>query len=186
MLKKLKPTIAILFLALALSGCSSKSQSKATSPNSGTNQLPSGHPPITSQSGTVSSKYTQSQVESIVSSVLKHYPGDWKLSGSTLTKGNYVENKNYKIADEIGKTINGAMVSIFIGDNATRISSTVRMNDLTAYPSPPEAAQAIKEGRAVSSEASGMGGSGNYLKVFIPIQSGNKTIGCIMVDVPQA
>ncbi|MDA8441447.1 MAG: hypothetical protein M0Z55_03635 [Peptococcaceae bacterium] len=191
MFKKLTVSVAVLSLTLALAGCGSTPAPKppAQQPQASA-QLPPGHPgSTTGQSAAVTTpKYSQSQVESMVNAVLKKYPGDWKISGTTLSKGSYTENKNYNIVDDIGSAIPGAMVSIFVGDNATRISSTVRMSgsDMNSYPSPPEAAQAIKAGKTISSDAAGMGGTGTYLQVFIPIKSGSKTIGVIMADVPQA
>lgn len=51
------------------------------------------------------------------------YPGDWKLDGKTLYKGNTVMNNNFQTVDEISKNT-GILVTLFAGD--TRISTTVK------------------------------------------------------------
>lgn len=51
------------------------------------------------------------------------YPGDWRLDGDTLYKGNTKINDNESIVDDIGKNIN-LLITVFADD--TRVSTTVR------------------------------------------------------------
>ena len=52
-----------------------------------------------------------------------HYPGDWKLVGSNLYKGETLINNNFEVVDEFtGKT--GILGTIFAGD--TRVSTSVK------------------------------------------------------------
>lgn len=51
------------------------------------------------------------------------YPGDWKLDGDTLYKGETILNSNYEVVDEFTKDT-GILATLFAGD--TRISTTVK------------------------------------------------------------
>lgn len=51
-----------------------------------------------------------------------HYPGDWKLVGKTLYKGDTILNSNYDVVNELSKAT-GIIATIFAED--TRISTTV-------------------------------------------------------------
>lgn len=54
------------------------------------------------------------------------YPGEWRLEGDRLYKGNTLVNGNYKIVDYIAELTGGNTVTIFAGD--TRISTNVLDN----------------------------------------------------------
>lgn len=192
MFKKLSLAIGVLTLAIALVGCGTSNtpqQSSNSTQAPSSNQLPAGHP--TTTGGTALPKMTQDQIVSQVNTLLdKQFPGDWKLSGTTLSKGNYTENNNFKIVDDIANNFNGlGVASIFIG-NSQRMSSSIRAGSgvptSAEFPAPAEVAQVMKSGKVQSSTAPGMGGGGNYLRVFIPLQSGSQTIGVLEVEVPQS
>lgn len=52
-----------------------------------------------------------------------HYPGDWRLEGTQLYKGDTLLNENYEVVDEISSN-SGIQATIFAED--TRISTTVK------------------------------------------------------------
>lgn len=52
-----------------------------------------------------------------------NYPGDWRIEGSKLYKGNALINDDYQVVDELTGTT-GILATIFAGD--TRISTTVK------------------------------------------------------------
>ena len=52
------------------------------------------------------------------------YPGEWRLEGDKLYKGETLMNENYEIVDQIGRLTGGDTVTIFAGD--TRISTNVK------------------------------------------------------------
>lgn len=54
------------------------------------------------------------------------YPGDWRLDGDTLYKGEVKMNGNYEVVDTVAKDT-GSLATIFAND--TRIATTVRDND---------------------------------------------------------
>ncbi len=54
------------------------------------------------------------------------YPGEWKVVGDKLFKGNVVMNENYDLVDIISKET-GSLATIFMGD--TRVATTVLNND---------------------------------------------------------
>ena len=124
---------------------------------------------------------TQKVVESKINDWLaKNYPGDWKVSGKTLSKGNYTENGNYKMVDGIEELFPGTMgVSIFVGEN--RISSSVKEGTervLDGYPTPSTVGDVEKSGKSTSSLDSG------FLKVYVPFQAQGKTVAVLTVSVP--
>lgn len=52
-----------------------------------------------------------------------YYPGEWRLDGDNLYKGDTLINSNYEVVDEIS-TKTGILATIFAGD--TRVSTTVK------------------------------------------------------------
>ena len=56
----------------------------------------------------------------------QQYPGEWRLEGEELYKGNTLMNENYDLVDKIGRLTQGNTVTIFAGD--TRVATNV-MND---------------------------------------------------------
>jgi hypothetical protein len=109
----------------------------------------------------------------------KNYPGDWKVSGTTLSKGSYTENGNYKMVDDVEKLFPGTMgVSIFVGEE--RISSSVKQGTervLKGYATPTTVGEVMKSGTTTSTLSSG------YLKVYVPFKdSSGKTVAVMTVS----
>ncbi|HWJ02310.1 MAG TPA: cache domain-containing protein [Verrucomicrobiae bacterium] len=179
MVKKLLAFTTIAVLAVSLAGCTQKQPAPKTTEQN-TAQAPATHPAETPapQGG----KVKQEDVEKKINDYLaKKYPGDWKVSGTTLSKGSYTENNNYKIVDEIADQFPGTMgVSIFIGEE--RVSTNVKQGTervLKGYPTPPTVGEVMKSGTLTSTESSG------YLKVYVPLKAANKTVAVLTVSVPQ-
>lgn len=162
-----------------------------------TSSLPSGHPSVNGGQSGQSAQSAQSAQPSqpinldniigkIESYVDEKYPGEWKAKGTTLSKGNYTENGNFKIADEISTLIgSGSMVSIFVGQE--RVSTTVVQTGsgrvLTGYPTPAEVDEVMKTGKEINGGTSSMG-STNYAKAFIPLKDkAGKTVGVMSIVV---
>lgn len=183
--KKILIGITIVILMVSLAGCAKKSDveaPKVTQPQADVSQLPEGHPTETPAS--TEDKVGQAAAETKINDLLnKNYPGDWKVSGTTLSKGSYTENGNYKIVDDVEKLFPGTMgVSIFIGEE--RISSSVKQGTervLKGYATPTTVGEVMKSGTTTSSLISG------YLKVYVPFKdSSGKTVAVITVSVPKA
>ena len=187
-MKKLLIMVTVLSLTAALVGCGSNSTPKpATNPPASSTQLPPGHPgtgtstSTTPQTGNISQ---QNQIESKVTDWLnKSYPGDWKLSGTTLSKGSYTENNNYKIVDGLANLFPDNMgVSIFVGKEQ-RISTSIKMGDQRALDYQVSGAETMAEvfktGKTVSTQ------SGGYIKVFMPLKAGSATVAVMTISLPQ-
>lgn len=182
MLKKFVVVVLAGSLLVAGFGCSKKEEANNT-PNAGQQQ------PAAGDSLTTAKPATPIKGDEVAEKVQKaldaKFPGDWKASGTTLSKGSYTENDNYKIADEVGTLYPGAMVSIFIGED--RISSTIKENGkpvLKGYPTPPEVGETMKSGKVLVKEAGTMGSS-SFQKVYLPLKSGDKTVGVMTISIPQ-
>lgn len=183
--KKVLIVATILVLMVSLAGCAKKSEveaPKAAQPPAGTSLTQEGHPAET-PAPTVD-KAGQAAAETKINSLLnKNYPGDWKVSGTTLSKGSYTENGNYKMVDDVEKLFPGTMgVSIFVGEE--RISSSVKQGTervLKGYATPTTVGEVMKSGTTTSTLSSG------YLKVYVPFKdSSGKTVAVMTVSVPQA
>ncbi|MHB8074359.1 cache domain-containing protein [Desulfosporosinus fructosivorans] len=183
--KKVLIGVTIMILMVSLTGCAKESKvevPKLTQPQAGVSQLPEGHP--TETPATTVDKAVQTAAETKIIDLLnKNYPGDWKVSGTTLSKGTYTENGNYKMVDDVEKLFPGTMgVSIFVGEE--RISSSVKQGTervLKGYATPTTVGEVMKSGTTTSSLISG------YLKVYVPfMDSSGKTVAVITVSVPQA
>ena len=182
MFKKIMITvITIMSLTTSLVGCAKKPENPAPPPNNAA-LTPEGHPAETSvQPG---SEVNQADVEAKINNLInKNYPGDWKVSGSTLSKGAYTENGNYKIVDETAALFPDTMgVSIFVGEE--RISSSVFQGServLKGYATPATVGEVLKSGTTTSTLSSG------YLKVYIPFKdSSGKAVAVMTVSVPQS
>lgn len=190
--KKALMTVTILAMSISLAGCASNS-TKSQSPtppqaSASSAQLPQGHPEISSQDHPAEtptqpgSKASQDDVVKKINDYLtQNYPGDWKVSGTTLSKGSYTENGNYKIVDGLEGVFPETMgVSIFVGEE--RISTSVKQGTervLKGYPTPSTVGDVMKSGTVTSTVSSG------YLKVYVPFKSGDKTVAVLTVSVPQ-
>jgi uncharacterized lipoprotein NlpE involved in copper resistance len=180
MIKKWLITLISIVLLFCLAGCANNQKVPTSTQSQSTSaQLPEGHPIETpDQSGDLAS---QKVVESkIIDWLNKNYSGEWKVAGTTLSKGNYTENGNYKIADGIETLFPGTMgVSIFVGNE--RISSSVKQGTervLKGYPTPPTVGDVLKSGKTTSTLSSG------FLKVYIPFQASGRTVAVLTVSVP--
>src|SRR5680860_173649 len=181
--KKVLIVVTIIVLMVSLVGCAKKPEAPNVSQSQVDSfQLPEGHPTETPTS-TVD-KESQANVESKINDLLsKKYPGDWKISGTTLSKGSYTENDNYKMVDDVETVFPDTRgVSIFVGEE--RISSSVKQGNervLSGYPTPPTVGDVMKSGTTTSTLSSG------YLKVYIPFKDSNgKTVAVMTVSIPQA
>ena len=182
MVKKLLLVVTILILMVSFVGCAKKPVTPAPAPQPNNATLtPEGHPAETPvQPG---GKVSRADVETKINDLLsKNYPGDWKVSGTTLSKGSYTENGNHKIVDDVAALFPDTMgVSIFVGEE--RISSSVLQGTarvLKGYATPATVGEVMKSGTTTSTL------SGGYLKVYIPFKdSGDKTVAVMTVSVPQ-
>jgi len=171
----------IMVLMVSLSGCAKKPVTPVVPPANPA-VTPAGHPAEVPAATT--DKASQAAAEKkIVDLLNKNYPGDWKVAGTTLTKGTYTENGNYKMVDDVVTLYPDTMgVSIFVG--AERISSSVKQGTervLTGYPTPATVGEVLKSGTSTSTLSSG------YLKVYIPFKdSTGKPVAVLTVSIPQA
>ncbi|HVJ50582.1 hypothetical protein [Desulfitobacterium sp.] len=181
--KKALMVATILTISISLVGCAStKSKDQTPTPPqaSASTDLPADHPTETpAQPGNNAS---QADVEKKINDYLvQNYPGDWKVAGTTLSKGNYTENGNYKIVDGLEGVFPQTMgVSIFVGEE--RISTSVKQGTdrvLQGYPTPSTVGEVMKSGTVTSTNTSG------YLKVYVPFKAGDKTVAVLTVSVPQ-
>lgn len=173
--------LAVLTLLAFPTGCAKKPQvQQTTPPSTGTSQLTDGHPSETSAPS--GDKKSVATAETKINNFLnKNYPGDWKVSGTTLSKGTYIENGNYKIVDRLVNQFPGTMgISIFVGNQ--RISSSVKQGTTRVlnYPTPPEVGKVMESGATSSTLSSG------YLNVYVPLKSNGKTVAVLTVSTPQS
>lgn len=179
--KKVLIVVTIMVLMVSLAGCAKKPETpNVPLSQAGVSQLPEGHP---TEAPTVD-KAGQDAAEAKINDLLqKNYPGDWKVSGTTLSKGSYTENGNCKMVDDVEKLFPGTMgVSIFVGEE--RISSSVKKGTervLKGYATPTTVGEVMKSGTTTSTLSSG------YLKVYVPFKdSTGKTVAVITVSVLKA
>lgn len=176
--KALLATIVSVGLLTGAVGCTAKTPAPSPAPA----------PQQSAQSNTPAPKPVDAEkmASDINKLIDEKFPGDWKASGSKLSKGNYTENDNYKIADAVGAAYPGSMVSIFVGQ--TRVSTTVGNNSTGKraldYPVPAAIGEVMKSGKVVSGTSTGMGtGMGSYQKVYVPFKSGTTTIAVLSISV---
>lgn len=185
--KKVLTVTVVLAVSVSLAGCSnSSSSSKNQSPippqasSSSSNALPPNHP--TESSAQPGDAASQTEVEKKINDYIsQNFPGDWKVAGTTLSKGSYTENGNYKIVDGLNEIFPETMgVSIFVGEE--RISSSVKQGTervLKGYPTPSTVGDVMKSGKTTSTQSSG------FIKVYVPLKAGDKTVAVLTVSVPQ-
>lgn len=185
--KKALVVATVLMISLSLVGCGSTTANKDKTPAPQASQNPLGtgdlsqvHPSETpAQAGSTTS---QADIEKKINDYLtQNYPGDWKVEGTTLSKGSYTETGNYKIVDGLEQVFPETMgVSIFVGEK--RISTSVKQGTervLEGYPTPVTVSEVAKSGKVTSTNSSG------YLKVYVPFKTGDKTVAVLTVSVPQ-
>lgn len=172
--------LTILASLVSSTGCAKKPEvQQTTPPSTGTSQLTDGHPAETSaQPG---NKESTVAIETKINNYLNNnYPGEWNVAGTTLSKGTFTENGNYKIVDGLVNQFPGTMgVSIFVGNQ--RISSSVKQGTARVlnYPTPPSVGKVMESGSTSSTLSSG------YLNVYVPLKSNGKTIAVLTVSTPQ-
>jgi len=183
--KKVFTIVTIMVLMASIVGCAKKSEveaPKVSQSQAGGAQLPEAHP--TETPAPTVDKAGQAAAETKINDLLnKNYPGDWKVSGTILSKGSYTENGKYKMVDDVEKLFPGTMgVSIFVGEE--RISSSVKQGTervLKGYPTPTTVGEVMKSGTTTSTLSSG------YLKVYVPFKDNTgKTVAVMTVSVPKA
>lgn len=181
-LNKVYIFVTIMLLMFSLDGCANKPVTP-TIPQTGTSLNPQDHPAETPAQPR--DKVSQDNVETKTNDLLnKKYPGDWKLSRNSLSKGAYTENSNFKIVDDVAALFPNTMgVSIFIGNQ--RISSSVIQQNtgqrvLGGYATPAAVGDVLKSGTTTSTLSSG------YQNVYVPLKdSSGKTIAVMTVSIPQ-
>ena len=167
---------------ISLTGCANK-PATPTTPQPGTSLKQQDHP--TETPAPPGDKVTQTNVEAKLNDLLnKKFPGDWKLSGNTLSKGTYTENGNFKIVDDVAASFPNTMgVSIFVGNQ--RISSSVIQQNtgqrvLGGYATPAAVGDVLKNGTTTSTLSSG------YQNVYVPLKDNSgKTVAVMTVSIPQ-
>ncbi len=194
MRKKIVVSAMIGLLIVVGAGCSKKETAQNTPPPVTQQQLPQGHPSIdganTGDKPAAGKPVDVKEVENKITKALdEKYAGEWQVSGTTLKKGAYTENDNYGIVDAVAGIYPNSMVSIYV--NQTRISSNVANTDANGkrvlsadFPTPAAVAETIKSGKASVTSAGSLGSS-SYQKVFLPLKSGNQTVGVMSVSIPQ-
>ncbi len=184
MFKKLVVGFAVIALTFSMVGCGTKQvEPKQPVQNNVGATTPEGHPVETPAKPNANQKTSQADVESGVTDLLaKKYPGEWKVDGTTLSKGTYTENNKYTIVDDISTLFPDNMgVSIFIQEE--RISSSIKQTGgervLQGYPTPPTVGEVMKSGKSTTTQSSG------YLKVYIPLKAADKTLAVMTISVPE-
>ncbi|MCY9670202.1 methyl-accepting chemotaxis protein [Paenibacillus alginolyticus] len=112
------------------------------------------------------------------------YPGNWRIQGDKLVKGNTIINENFEIVDEIGK-LTGDTVTIFLGD--TRITTNVQKDGKRAVGT--KVSDAVKDvvlktGSTYIGEADVVGTISETMYEPIKNESG-MIIGIFYVGVPK-
>ncbi len=189
-MKKLLIAIIAGLLVVSALGCSGN---EGQTPETGTSQteLPPGHPSLDETDDgqqpagqvTVDADEVMNKVNTALD---KKFPGEWKVSDTTLQKGSYTENGSYGIVDEVTNTYPGSMVSLFVGQE--RISGTIKGEDgkrvLEGYPTPEAVGQTMESGKALVISAGSIG-STSYQKVYLPLKSGDKTVAVLTISIAQ-
>lgn len=187
MFKKFAIAIIVGLLVVGGVGCAKKSDPPKTGQQSGQGQLPPGHPTAPNSGTPAKPVNLQEITDNVTKAIDAKFAGDWSVSGTTLKKGDYTENNNYKIADEVANLYPGSMVSIFVGQN--RISGTVKDQTgnrvLAGYATPETVAEVMKSGKATVTSGGTMGSS-SYQKVYMPFKSKDgKTVAVMSVSLVQ-
>lgn len=112
------------------------------------------------------------------------YPGEWRVDGESLYKGDLMINNNFSIVDEIAD-YTGDTVTIFMND--TRVTTNVIKDgkrSVGTKVSEKVADAVLKKGEQFIGEANVVGKI--YQASYIPIKDeNNKTIGIFYVGAPQ-
>ena len=151
-------------------------------------QLPSGHPSVNGAQQAPAKPINMDEIIGKIDAFLNEsFPGDWKVEGDKLYKGDYLENGNYKIVDQLETKLgSGSMISIFV--NNKRISTNVKQSGAGRafdYPIPDQVAECMKNGKEINAGSSSMG-SISFQKVFLPLKDkAGKTVAVMSVSVSQ-
>ncbi len=190
-MKKLLIAVIAGLLVITALGCSGNKEQALDTTGTSQTELPAGHPSFDEIDGsqqpsgqpTVDAEEVMDKINTALD---KKFPGEWKVSDTTLQKGDYTENGNYGIVDEVTNIYPGSMVSLFVGEE--RISGTITGEDgkrvLEGYPTPEAVGQTMDTGKA-SIVSAGSIGSTNYQKVYLPIKSGDKTVAVLTISIAQ-
>lgn len=164
-------------------------QQQQTADNS---QLPQDHPNIAGQQGDQAQAPAQPiNMDNIIGRIdaflQESYAGNWKVEGDKLYKGDYLENDNFKIVDELETKLgSGSMISIFVGEK--RISTNIKQQGAGRafdYPVPAQVAEVMKSGKEIDGGTSSMG-SISFAKAYLPLKDKDgKTVAVMSVSVSQ-
>ncbi|SIQ29662.1 methyl-accepting chemotaxis protein [Halanaerobium kushneri] len=103
------------------------------------------------------------------------FPGEWRLEGDQLYKGQTLLNDNNRIVDMIGKLSQGNIVTIFADE--IRVATNVRENGSRAVGTPVSAAvkeRVLVNGKRFTGAASVLGKS--YQTAYMPLRNDNNEI----------
>jgi hypothetical protein len=187
MFKKFAIAIIVGSLVVGGVGCAKKTDTSQSGQSATQSQLPAGHPSPTNSGQPAKPVNVQEVSDKVTKAIDAKFAGDWSVSGTTLKKGDYAENNNYKIADEVANLYPGSMVSIFVGQN--RISGTVKDQTgnrvLAGYATPETVGEVMKSGKATVTSGGTMGSS-SYQKVYMPFKSKDgKTVAVMSISLVQ-
>lgn len=185
--KKVLFVLTLAALTAFSYGCGSKKEDLSSSiinkaPSNDTvksnKSAPEQHPNVKSNFNKMDKSVQSKEIVKKIENIFDKFPGEWKVSkDGTLSKGNYVENGNYKIVDAIEKEFNGALVAIYVGDN--RVSSTLKSHVgsrmLNGYDAPSEVDSTMKSGSPLFINEN----KSHFIKVYIPLKSDDKTLAVL-------
>lgn len=105
-----------------------------------------------------------------------NYPGEWRLQGNSIYRGDVLFNGNNQIVDKLAELTNGDTVTIFLKD--TRVATTVQTEEgkraVGTKASDAVIQQTLKEGKNYYGEADVVGHQ--YQTAYMPIKDTNGTI----------
>lgn len=174
-------SLVSLTILLGVSGCAGKDSPPTPPAQQGAAN--SQTPPAAQPSTPVDVNQVADKVNKLLD---EKFPGEWQVTGTTLSKGKYTENNNFGLVDAVEAAYPGSMVSIFIGEE--RISSTVKNSQdgkrvLSGYPTPAAVGETFKSGKATLGQASTGSSIGSYQKVYLPFKAGAKTVAVMSISL---
>ncbi|MFD0957991.1 methyl-accepting chemotaxis protein [Paenibacillus chungangensis] len=114
------------------------------------------------------------------------YPGEWRVDGENLYKGDMLINNNDDIVDQLGTLTNGNTVTLFLGD--TRIATNVLADGKRAIGTKVStivAEKVLKEGQLFLGQANVVGHT--YQTAYMPLKDAEgKIIGILYMGAPDS
>jgi len=113
-----------------------------------------------------------------------HYPGDWRVEGDKLYKGNVLMNGNFAVVDQVKEDF-GTEATIFLGD--TRVATTVKdaagHRKVGTKAAPYVAEAVLKQGQNYYGTADVAGTP--HLTAYMPLRDAQgKVVGMWFVGIP--